>query len=277
MQLKPGLFIAGALLLGTSLVPCAQAQNTADTPPAAPAPATAPAPAAAPDPAADVIEVPAGTKILLSLQTAVDTRTAKAGDGLYLVSTFPVMVNGRLAIPPGVFVQGVVNKVTRPGRVKGRASVGLYFTSLIFQNGTQVFIPGNVDRVPGSGGPVASGTEGTIEQAGTKGKDAQTIANTTVGGASVGALVGASQGNLGAGAGYGAIAGGAAGLAYTMFTRGSDIVLPQGQSIEMVLQRPLTVKISDVMAPSNPNRITPATMPVVAPQPPQTQALPKPQ
>ena len=273
MQLKPGLFIAGAVLLGTSLVPCAQAQSPADTPSATPAPA---ATQSAPDPVADNLEVPAGTKVLLSLQTAIDTRTAKAGDGIYLVSTFPVMVNGRLAIPPGVFVQGVVNKVTRPGRVKGRAAVSLYFTSLIFQNGTQVFIPGNVDRIPGSSGAEAKGPEGTVEQAGSKGKDAQTVANTTVGGASVGALVGATQGNLGAGAGYGALAGGAAGLAYTMFTRGNDIVLPQGQSIEMVLQRPLTVKMSDALAPSNPNRIAP-TMPVATPQPPQTQALPKPQ
>ncbi|MBT9332685.1 hypothetical protein [Paracidobacterium acidisoli] len=212
--------------------------------------------------------------MLLSLQTAIDTRTAKAGDPVYLQSTFPVMVNGRLAIPPGAFVQGVVNKVVRPGRVHGRAAVSLYFTSIIFQNGSQVFIPGNVDRVPGSGGPMVKGSEGTIEQSGGRGNDAANIGKTTVGGASIGALAGAaSGGNLAAGTGYGAAAGAAAGLVYTMFTRGKDIVLPQGQSIEMVLQRPLSVRVSDVVAPSDPRRMTPVAMPL----PPQSQPLPKPE
>jgi hypothetical protein len=273
MQFKPGSFIAGAVLLGISLAPCAQAQNPTGATSEAQVPVSSvPAPAQSPD--GNLIEVPAGTKMLLSLQTAVDTRTAKAGDPVYLQSTFPVMVNGRLAIPPGVFVQGVVNKVVRPGRIKGRAAVSLYFTSLIFQDGTQVFIPGNVDRVPGSSGPEVKGTEGTIEQTGQKGQDAATVGKAAVGGASLGALGGAAaDGDLAAGAGYGALAGGAAGLAYTMFTRGKDIVLPQGQSIEMVLQRPLTVKVSDAMAPSNPKQIAPVAVPL----PPQSQPMPKPQ
>ena len=270
MQSRAGLLIAGALFIGSSLVPCALAQT--------PTPAPTPTPGqdaaqAAPAQGGDTLEVPAGTKVLLALQTAIDTRTAKAGDGVYLQSTFPVMVNGRLAIPPGVFVQGVINKVTRPGKVKGRAAVSLYFTNLIFQNGTQVFIPGNVDRVPGTSGAEAKGSEGTIQQAPTKGKDAQTVANDAGYGAGMGALVGASQGSVGAGAGYGALAGGAAGLIYTMFARGNDIVLPQGQSIEMVLQRPLTVKVADVQAPSTANQVVPVATPVQ----PATQPLPKPQ
>lgn len=37
--------------------------------------------------------VPAGTKVLLSLKSGVNTKTARPGDGVYLVSTFPVIVH----------------------------------------------------------------------------------------------------------------------------------------------------------------------------------------
>src|SRR6185437_1582253 len=67
------------------------------------------------------IEVPAGTKVLLSLRSAIHTKTAKAGDGVYLSSNFPVVVENRVVIPTGVYVQGVIDSVVRPGRVKGRA------------------------------------------------------------------------------------------------------------------------------------------------------------
>ncbi len=35
--------------------------------------------------------VPAGTKVLLSLKSAINTKTAQHGDGVYLVSSFPVL------------------------------------------------------------------------------------------------------------------------------------------------------------------------------------------
>jgi hypothetical protein len=44
------------------------------------------------------------------------------------------------------------------------------------------------------------------------------------------------------GVGYGGLAGAAAGTIYTLFTRGNDIVIPQGTSVEMVLQRPLVLE-----------------------------------
>src|SRR5215510_7142566 len=80
------------------------------------------------------IEVPQGTKVLLEMRSAVNTKTAKPGDGVYLSSNFPVVVNGQVVIPAGVYVQGVIDQVTRPGRIKGRAAVRMHFTSMIFPN-----------------------------------------------------------------------------------------------------------------------------------------------
>src|SRR6201985_1506757 len=120
--------------------------------------------------------VPAGTKVLLSLKSGVNTKTARPGDGVYLVSTFPVIVGSHVLIPTGVYVQGTVDRVERPGRVKGRAKLLIHFTTMIFPNGQVVGIPGTVDNLPGSGGPAVKGEEGTIEQASNKGKDAGNIA-----------------------------------------------------------------------------------------------------
>ena len=42
------------------------------------------------------IEVPAGTHIPLVLHNAISTRSARAGDPVYLETLFPVMIDGRV-------------------------------------------------------------------------------------------------------------------------------------------------------------------------------------
>ena len=93
--------------------------------------------------------VPGGTKVLLQLRSAINTRSAKPGDGVYLASTFPVVVGNHVMIPAGVYVQGVIDRVTRAGHVKGRAKLDMHFTSIIFPNGTVVEIPGVVEQPAG--------------------------------------------------------------------------------------------------------------------------------
>ena len=120
------------------------------TPPASPAAPTE----ASPEPSAPVgiapahktYTVPAGTKVLLELRSAINTKSAKAGDGVYLSSTFPVVVGNRVMIPTGVYVQGVVDRVQRGGRIKGQAQLDMHFTSIVFPNGSVVEIPGVVEQ-----------------------------------------------------------------------------------------------------------------------------------
>jgi hypothetical protein len=101
--------------------------------------------------------VPAGTKVLLSLKSGVNTKTARPGDSVYLISTFPVIFGSHVLIPAGVYVQGSVDSVERPGRIKGRAKLLMHFTTMIFPNGQVVGVPGSVDNLPGSGGPAVKG------------------------------------------------------------------------------------------------------------------------
>jgi hypothetical protein len=186
--------------------------------------------------------VPAGTKVLLSLKSAINTKTAQQGDGVYMVSSFPVVGNSRVMIPVGVYVQGVVDRVQRPGRVKGRAQINLHFTSMIFPNGQVVEVPGVLNSLPGSDGPKVKDSEGTVEQAGNKGRDAGDIAKGAAIGAETGTIAGAASGNVLKGLGYGSLAGAAAGGIYTLLTRGNEIVIPSGTPVEMVLQRPLVLQ-----------------------------------
>jgi hypothetical protein len=190
--------------------------------------------------------VPAGTKVLLSLKNGINTKTAQHGDGVYLVSSFPVVENARVMIPVGVYVQGVVDRVQRPGRVKGRAQLDLHFTTMIFPNGQVVEVPGVINSLPGSDGPKVKGNEGTVEQAGNKGRDVGNVLKGAAIGAEAGAIGGGVNGNYGKGIGYGSLAGAAAGTIYTLFTRGNEIVIQAGTSVEMVLQRPLVLQQSQL-------------------------------
>lgn len=200
--------------------------------------------------AGKVYTVPAGTKVLLSLKHEISTRTAKAGDPVFFTSDFPVVQNGVVVIPPGVYVKGVISGIQRAGKVKGRAQLQLHFTSFIFSNGAEVAIPGITDSVPSSTGAKVKNSEGTIEQNGSKGKDAQSIASTTLTGAGVGSLAGWGAGNAALGSGVGAAAGGTFGVISTLMKRGDDVVIPQGATVEMLLERPLQIEQQVIEAPA---------------------------
>ena len=243
------------------------AQTTLTAPPTAPSSTPT-----APD---GDLTVPAGTKVLLSVQSPVNTKTAKPGDGVYLVSTFPVIVGSHVLIPAGVYVQGVIDQVERPGRVKGRAKLLMHFTTMIFPNGQVVSVPGGVNNLPGSDSATVKNAEGQIEQGGSKGKDAGNIAKGAGAGAGIGGISGSVGGSPLAGIGYGAAGGAAAGLVYTLLTRGNDIMITQGQSVEMIMQRPLVLQpaqlvgINDTSGRPQFPQYTPAAQ--------QQQPMPKPQ
>jgi hypothetical protein len=186
--------------------------------------------------------VPSGTRILLSLKNEVSSRVAMPGDPVYLVSDFPVVENGAVVLPAGMYVRGFIDRVQRPGKVKGRAQLQMHFTSMIFPNGVEIALPGSLDNVPGSTQAKVENAEGTVVQGATKGHDAQTITGTTLEGAGVGGLVGYGTGNVGMGAGIGAGAGATVGVLTTLLTRGNDIVFPPGTTLEMVLSRPVVVQ-----------------------------------
>lgn len=254
--------ILGAVVCAIPGTALAQANNA----PAAPA-------KKAVEPSPKTYTVPAGTKVLLQLRSAIDTRSAKPGDGVYLSSTFPVVVGNRVLIPAGVYVQGVIDRVVRAGRFRGRAKLDMHFTSMIFPNGSVVEIPGVVNSLPGAKEQsVKNDGEGTIEEAGQKGRHAGTVAKVGVPtGATIGAIAGAQHGHSVAGGLAGVGAGLAAAALTTLFTRGADVDIPRGTQVEMVLQRPLLLQKANLSSSGSAG-----SAPNLVPSPNQPKPLEKP-
>jgi hypothetical protein len=206
-------------------------------PAAPPQPALIPRRApAVPGAGADYV-VAAGTHILLRLTNPVNTKTAAPGDRIYLETAVPVFVNGRMVIPVGSYVAGTVTDAKKAGRVKGKSEMTLEYNSITLRSGVSRDLRSRPDSVEGKGNLDKS--EGRVQGEGNKAGDAGTVAKTTAAGTGVGAVIGGAAGHLGAGAGIGAAGGALAGLAGVLSSRGPDVVLRAGTTMDMLLDRDL--------------------------------------
>jgi type IV secretion system protein VirB10 len=186
-------------------------------------------------PPAKVFDVDTGTRIPLSMVNSVSTKHSTPGDRVYLETVFPVVINGRIVIPPGSYVMGTITNVQRAGKVKGRAEFYLRFDTLILPNGVTRDFRARVSGLDGRASEELDKSEGKIKSEGNKSGDVRTIGEAAATGASVGAIAGTLGSSVGMGAGIGAAAGAAAGLVAVLVTRGPDAVLAKGTTVEMVL------------------------------------------
>jgi hypothetical protein len=190
------------------------------------------------------VTIPAGTKVPLALKQAISTKNAHEGDAVYAETTFPVVSDNRIIIPAGTYVQGKISHIQRPGRVKGRAELLMHFTTLIYPSGYTVMLPGAVENMPGADKTSMKGSEGTVRQDSQTGQKVGTVGST----AATGAVIGGLSGGGGKGALIGAGAGGAVGTAVALLTRGNDVRLENGTSVEMTIQRPVTLDGNRIQA-----------------------------
>jgi hypothetical protein len=230
-----GVTLAGAMML---LVPQISAQQPEGPQTSAPAAVGPIARSSIPrhSGTTERISVPAGTRLAVVLENGISTRDAKAGDSVYLRTSFPITQNNRIVIPIGSYVRGELLDAKRPGRIKGRGEFRMRLTTLIFPNGYTVDLLG-APRSADSGGNETMDSEGKVTGPGGKGKDAETVATTTATGAGIGAIASGAKG-LGIGAGVG----GAAGLAAVLLTRGPEAHLPRGSTLDIVLERDLSLE-----------------------------------
>src|SRR6266851_1600073 len=244
LLLAAGLWASGTLL--AAQMPAGPAQGPSEqTPPAQPpttqlapaSPASDPAPKGAPE----RYVVPSGTRLPLILHNAVTTRNAKPGDPVYLETLFPVVVDSRILIPAGSYVQGEILEARRPGKVKGTGEIRVRLNSMILPNGYAV----DFNAVPtnaGTGGNESTDSEGKIHGDTDKGGDVGTVVKSTGIGAAIGAIAGQGAKGAGIGAGVGA----AAGLAAVLLTRGPELELPRGTTVDVVLDRTVYLDASRV-------------------------------
>ena len=83
-----------------------------------------------------------------------------------------------------------------------------------------------------------AGKEGQVQQGTSHGTDAVRIVGTSAAGAAIGGMADSSW----KGAGIGAGAGGAAGLATVLLTRGKEVELRQGSTVDVVFDRAVSVE-----------------------------------
>src|SRR5579862_3329899 len=239
------MLLSSALAWGQS----ASAPKPADAPapgiqaaPANPAPAAQSA-ASPSDPNAAVI--PAGTKVSLTLAQAISTKNVREGDAVYAQTAFPLVLDDRVLIPAGTYIQGKIMHTEHAGRSKKRAEILIHFTSMIYPSGYTVMLPGSIDNTPGADNKGVKDSEGTIQQDKDTGKRVEDAAKGGAVGGTVGSIGGLAAGGLN-GARYGGLAGIAGGVAWALLKHGPELKLDVGTSIEMEIQRDVTVKASRI-------------------------------
>jgi len=200
-----------------------------------------------PPPPPALITLPVGTRLPLVLQNGISSRNAKPGDSVYLTTTYPIAQDNRIVIPMGTFARAEVISVKRPGHFGGRAELQMRITSLTFTNGYIIpfaALPSNLDAQSkeslDDGGKIR-GPSGTAN-------DASTIGSATLTGLAVGTyggIVGAVATNSARAFSTGVLAGGGAGLLtgvlVVALTRGPEVQLHPGASLEAVFDRPLAL------------------------------------
>jgi hypothetical protein len=186
---------------------------------------------------ASAAEIPQGSHVLLRLVNSISTRTATVGDYVYMTTATPIVANGGVVVPVGSYVQGVVTQSQRSGRVKGRAELSIRIETLTLPAGKVVKIAPHLRSVDSDGTEQKVDKEGAVQQGGTKGADAAKIATTGGMGAAIGGMADRSW----KGAGIGAGAGGAVGLATVLLSRGREVELQRGATVDVTFERPVPV------------------------------------
>ena len=188
-------------------------------------------PAAASAQAGAELFIPEGTRISLQLNDYLTTKLNNEGDSFTATVSEPVYLKERVVIPKGSIVSGSISRLLRPGRFKGKAAMNLLFSTIRIQGSPEVPMVASLTRV----GEQGAGNEGNVPASGSKGKDVAKVAAPTAAGTGIGAIVGGGKG-----AAIGAGIGAAIGL--FSIAGGSHLEINRGTAIEIILDRPLTIK-----------------------------------
>jgi hypothetical protein len=184
-------------------------------------------------------EIPQGTHLLLRMVNSITTRTAAEGTQVYLRTDSPLVADSKIVVPVGAYVQGTVAEIKRSGRVKGRAELSIRLDTLTLADGKVLKFAPRLSAVDAAGSDQkVTGENDRVRQGSDVGHDASRIAILAGSGAAIGGL--ATQTVRGAGIGAGV--GGAVGFATALLTRGREVELHQGATLDVVLDRTLIVE-----------------------------------
>ena len=161
--------------------------------------------------------IPVGQELDVRLQSTLSSETSTVEQRFDATTAVDLMQDGRVLVPAGSIVRGVVSDVKKPGRLERTGSLTLSFDQLIVR-GREYPIRGMATQVFQSGG--------IREEVGTIGA-----------GAGVGGVIGGILGGV-QGAVLGAVIGAGGAIAAT---EGKDIHLPAGSIVRIRLDTPVNV------------------------------------
>ena len=176
-----------------------------------------------------------GTRIVLQLNDYLSTKLSTEGDRFTATVIVPVYQGDRLVIPKGSTISGSVSRIVRPGRFKGKAVMNLLFQSVRIPGRGQFPLVASLASVEAEGNAGVR-AEGTVEGEGSAGRDAGRVVKPGLAGAGIGALAGGGRGAA-IGSGVGAVVG----LATVFATRGKDLEVRRGSTMQIALDRPLNL------------------------------------
>ena len=105
----------------------------------------------------------AGTQIEVAVVRPLWANLAAPGAQIYAQTTFPVVAEDRVAIPPGTYLEGTIEKLTRPTRRTKRAVLEVLFNQIIFANGYVVALPPLPGNVQPAAGPEPAAAPSLID------------------------------------------------------------------------------------------------------------------
>jgi hypothetical protein len=161
--------------------------------------------------------LPVGTEFDVRLQTALSSDTAQVEDRFQATTLVDIRQDGRLLVPAGSTVRGIVTDVKEAGRVDRKGSLTLSFDQITI-NGRSYPMRGTITQALESGG-----YKDDVGKIGA--------------GAAVGGIIGGILGGL-RGALAGILIGGGGVVAAT---EGQDVELPPGTVLRVRLDQPLSL------------------------------------
>ena len=188
----------------------------------APVPKPAPAKPAAPAP----LMLSAGTRVPLTANDSISTRSAHAGDPFTATVSQDVKdATGRVVVPAGSSVSGTISAAEPAPNPNSTGRIELSVTNVSIRGKSY---PINASVV----------SKDTVMQGrGVTKADAAKVAGGAVAGAILGKIIGKNT----KGAVIGGAAGAAAGAAAARASRDIDVVIPKGAAITIKLEKSLTV------------------------------------
>jgi len=214
--------------------PAAQPNQAAPgTQPGAPAPAPGQAPAATPTPAPVAeqapppppppppIVIPSGTNVTVRMGETLSSKSAQ--DGMTFTGTLVngIASKGKVVIPAGAGVTGVVTEAKSAGKFKGEAILAIRLTSI------------NVKGVPTNVGT----DEYCVTQKGKGKRSAVLIGGGAGGGALIGGIAGGGKGAL-----IGGLVGAGAGTAGAAFTGNKELTIPAESAASFKTTTSITIQ-----------------------------------